>query len=143
MRNNNNLEQQFNEFNEQLGNYMFDELNVIALETCVNYIPLRNHVIAYQMLNDDKLYKELSDSEKFDWKSQFLSKEEEQHHIFLMSSEFQHKCYDWINSDDNTELSNEMTLTYGEELSTQLFDMFCLNIWKNYLGDCISVKIPQ
>jgi hypothetical protein len=21
------------------------------------------------------------------------------------------------------------------------FDMFCLNIWKNYVGDCMSVKV--
>ena len=129
------------QFNEQFSDYMFDELNFIALETAVNYIPLRNHVISVQMLNDDKLYNELSESEKFDWKNNFLTPEQEQEHICIMSSQFQQKCYDWINNDDNTELSNEMTITFGEELTTELFDMFCLNIWKNYVGDCMSVKV--
>jgi hypothetical protein len=129
------------QFNEQFSDYMFDELNFIALETAVNYIPLRNHVISVQMLEDDNLYNQLSESEKFDWKNNFLTPEQEQEHICIMSSQFQQKCYDWINNDDNTELSNEMTITFGEELSTELFDMFCLNIWKNYVGDCMSVKV--
>jgi hypothetical protein len=129
------------QFNEQFSDYMFDELNFIALETAVNYIPLRNHVISVQMLEDDSLYNQLSESEKFDWKNNFLTPEQEQEHICIMSSQFQQKCFDWINNDDNTELSNEMIITYGEELTTELFDMFCLNIWKNYVGDCMSVKV--
>jgi hypothetical protein len=141
MNNNNNLEQQFNDFNQQFGDYMFDEINFIAVETCVNYIPLRNHVMSVKMLEDDNLYNQLSDSEKFDWKNNFLTHEQEQEHICIMSNEFQQKCYDWINSDDNTELSNEMTLTFGDEESTYLFDCYILNIWKQFVGDCMSVKV--
>ena len=129
------------QFNEQFSDYMLDELNFIALETAVNYIPLRNHAVSLMMLEDDEMYNSYSQSEKFDWKNNFLTPEQEKEHITLMSREFQKKCYDWINSDDNSELNNEMTLSFGEELSNDLFDMFCLNIWKNYVGDCMSVKV--
>jgi hypothetical protein len=93
------------------------------------------------MLEDDELYNQLSESEKFDWKNNFLTPEQEKEHICLMSNQFQQKCYDWINSDDNTELSNEMTLTFGDEESTYLFDCYILNIWKQFVGDCMSVKV--
>jgi hypothetical protein len=139
MKNNNNLEQQFNDFNQQFSDYMLGELNEIAVETVVNYIPLRNHMLSVMMLENDEMYNSYSDSQTLNWKNNFLTPEQEKEHITLMSREFQKKCFDWINN--NTELCNEMTLTFGEELSTDLFDMFCLNIWRNYIGDCMSVKI--
>lgn len=135
------IEKSYEQFNEQFSDYMFDELNFIALEVAVNYIPLRNHVISVQMLENDEMYNSYSESQKFDWKNNFLTPEQEKEHICIMSNQFQQKCYDWINNDDNTELENEMTLTFGAELSNELFDMFCLNIWRNYVGDCMSVKV--
>jgi hypothetical protein len=141
MNNNNNLEQQFNDFNQQFSGYMLSELNEIAVETVVNYIPLRNHMLSVMMLENDEMYDSYSESETLNWKNNFLTTEQEQEHICLMSSEFQQKCFDWINSDDNSELNIVMTSTFGEELSTDLFDMFCLNIWRNYIGDCMSVKV--
>lgn len=128
------------QFNEQFSDYIYNDIMLIGVETACNYIPLRNHVMSVQMLEDDELYNQLSESEKFDWKNNFLTPEQEQEHICLMSNQFQQKCYDWINNDDNTELSNEMTLTFGEE-STYLFDSYILNIWKQFVGDCMSVKV--
>jgi hypothetical protein len=135
------IEKSYEQFNQEFNDYMFDELNLIALEVSINYIPLRNHAISFLMLENDEMYNSYSQSEIFDWKNNFLTPEQEKEHICLMSNQFRDKCYDWINSDDNTELENEMTLSFGEELSTELFDMFCLNIWKNYVGDCMSVSV--
>jgi hypothetical protein len=129
------------QFNEQFSDYIYNDIMLIGVETACNYIPLRNHVISVQMLENDELYNQLSQSEKFDWKNNFLTPEQEQEHICIMSSQFQQKCYDWINNDDNTELSNEMTLTFGEEETTYLFDSYILNIWKQFVGDCMSVKV--
>jgi hypothetical protein len=131
----------YEQFNEQFSGYMLGELNEIAVEVVVNYIPLRNHFLSVQMLEDDEMYNSYSESETLNWKNNFLTPEQEKEHITLMSREFQKKCFDWINSDDNSELNNEMTLSFGEELSNDLFDMFCLNIWRNWIGDCMSVKV--
>ena len=87
----NSLQQQFN---EQFGDYLFDELNHIAVECVVNYIPLRNHFLSVQMLENDEMYDTFSQSEKFNWKNNFLTPEEEREHICLMSNQFQQKCQD-------------------------------------------------
>ena len=129
------------QFNEQFSGYIYNDIMSIGVETASNYIPLRNHMLSVMMLENDEMYNSYSESETLNWKKNFLTPEQEQEHITLMSREFQKKCYDWINNDDNTELNNEMTLTFGAELSNELFDMFCLNIWKNYVGDCMSVKV--
>lgn len=140
-RNNRNFmsKSKLEKFSEQFGEYIYDVVSNIGCETAINYIPLRNHTIAVGMLSDDKLYNELSDSEIFDWKSKFLTPEQESEHYDLMTQEFRKKCFDWLY--DNEELTNVMELDYSEIEIINLFDQFIYQyVWRNWVGDIYKIN---
>lgn len=131
--------QKLEEFATQYGEYMFEEIQMIGIETSINYIPLRNHVISVSMLQDDNLYNEFSDSEKFQWKNNFLTNEQEKEHMIIMSQQFVEKCYEWLNN--NTELLNILSEEYTESELSYLFDSFIYTfVWKDFVGDCFSIQ---
>lgn len=126
-------------FSEQFGGYIYEDVSTIGLETAINYIPLREHMMAVMMLSDDKMYNELSNSEQFDWKSKFLTPEKENEHIDLMTEQFRKKCFDWLRNND--ELIEVIRLDYSDKEINYLFDQFIYqNVWINWVGDIYKVK---
>lgn len=126
------MSKNLDKFIEEYGGYIFQDVFSIAIETSINYIPLRNHVTAIQMLKDDELYNQLSNSEKFDWKSKFLSDEEECEHLDIMTNQFLDKCIDLLNNNDY--LVETMLLDYSIDEITQLYNDFLHYVWEQFIG---------
>jgi hypothetical protein len=117
-----------NKFLSEFGEYIANDIELIKIETMINYIPLRNHYTAVSMLDNDKMYNLFSESEQFDWKNQFLTDEQLNEHNDLMTNEYRNKCYVWLNS--QKELLSAFELTYSnEEDYTLLFDIFIKMVW--------------
>ncbi len=120
-----NLEQ----FMDEFGDYIIEPIEMIGHEVSLNYLPIRNHVIAYQMLSNDELYNQLSDSEKFDWKKQFLTQEEEKEHIQIMTNQYCDECWKWL--DSQTDLTDVIKLSYTEDEMCSFMLIVMQTIWEN------------
>lgn len=128
-----------NKFLTEFGEYMVSDIELIKIETMINYIPLRNHYIAVEMLSSDYLYNELSESETFDWKNNFLTPEQIQEHEYEMMYEFRNKCFDWL--DNQTELVETLNLTYSNEKDFYLlFDVFVKYVWDFAFTELVNNK---
>lgn len=115
-------------FVSEFGEYIIPSLELLKVETLLNYIPLRNHRIAVEMLSSDYWYNELSESETFDWKNNFLTDEQVLEHEQKMSFQFRDKCHDWLNSEK--KLVKILKLTYSNQDDyIHLFDCFAKMIW--------------
>lgn len=122
------MSKNYNEFINEFGEYMIEPIQMIGFEVSVNYIPLRNHIIAYQMLNDNELYNQLSDNDKFNWKQQFLSPEQENKHIQIMTNQYCDMCWDWL--DNQKELKEVITLTYSNDEMYSLIEILMKDLWE-------------
>jgi hypothetical protein len=127
------------EFLSEFGDYMVSDIELIKIETMINYLPLRNHYISVTMLTDNEKYNALSQSEKFDWKNNFLTPEQIEEHELEMTCEFRNKCFDWL--DNQTELVEALNLTYSNEEDFQiLFDVFVKYVWDFAFTELVNNK---
>jgi hypothetical protein len=91
------------------------------------------------MLTDNEKYNALSQSEKFDWKNNFLTPEQIEEHELEMTCEFRNKCFDWL--DNQTELVEALNLTYSNEEDFQiLFDVFVKYVWDFAFTELVNNK---
>lgn len=128
-----------NKFLTEFGEYMVSDIELIKIETIINYLPLRNHYISVSMLTDNERYNALSQSEKFDWKNNFLTPEQEKEHEYKMMYEFRKKCFDWL--DNQTELVETLNLTYSNEKDFYLlFDVFVKYVWDFAFTELVNNK---
>ena len=127
------------EFVSEFGEYMVDELELIKIETMVNYKPLLNHSVAVEMLTNDSVYDEISQIKTFDWKNSFLTTEQEIEHNDKMMFEFRDKCHSWL--DNQKELLETFKLTYSNEDDyINLFDIFANYIWEHSFENFLNNK---
>ena len=127
------------QFLSEFGDYMVSDIELIKIETMINYLPLRNHYISVTMLTDNEKYNALSQSEKFDWKNNFLTPEQIQEHEYEMMYEFRNKCFGWL--DNQTELVEALNLTYSNEEDFHiLFDVFIKYVWDFAFTELVNNK---
>ncbi len=128
------LENQYPKFKEEFGSYMIEDLGRIVFESSLNYLPIRDFVIATSMLDNDELYNQLSNNPNWNWKEKLLSKEEQHKHMCIMFNKLQHDCWDWF--EQQTELENEMKLEYKDDEYLPLLSMMFIEIIENkVVGD--------
>lgn len=115
-------------FVSEFGEYMVNELEFIKIQTIANYLPLRNHYISVEMLSNDTLYNQLSESKKLDWKNNFLTDEQISEHDKKITFLFRDTCHEWLVS--QKKLLKILKLSYSNPNDYQhLFDCFAKMIW--------------